>query len=136
MKPEVLHAVVEAHMVDDNPYATPQAVGPDATDGKAVIRVSRTTSYADRIRAYRIFVDGTEVARLNAGQSVDVSVSAGSHSVVAKVDWCSSRTLSLNIRDAETVHLECESNLKGLRIFLAFIYALFLRDQYLTLERV
>lgn len=124
-------------MNNDNPYASPQTdsgVGHCAAD--AVIRVKRSTSYSDRIRAYRILVDGQEMARLNAGQSVDLPVVSGRHTIVAKIDWCSSPTLNVDIRDGETVNFECGSNLRGLRLFLAIIYVLFQRDQYLTLNQL
>lgn len=126
----------ESRIVDENPYASPRGDGTRALSRDSLIRVTRTTSYPDRIRAYRIVIDGMEVARINAGQSVDIPVAAGMHSVVARVDWCGSPTLRFNIGDGETIHLECASNLKGLRIFLAIIYVVFLRDQYLTLIRV
>ncbi len=124
-------------MNNNNPYASPQAdsrVGHLAAD--AVIRVKRSTSYPDRIRAYRILVDGQEMVRLNDGQSVELPVISGRHTIVAKIDWCSSPTLNVTIRDGETVNFECGNNLRGLRLFLGIIYVLFLRDQYLTLVQV
>ena len=124
-------------MRDDNPYASPQSdCGMRKFDGDAAIRVTRTTSYPDRSRAYRIVVDGQEMARLNAGQSVEIPVSSGTHSVVAKIDWCGSPTLNFSIRAGETVAFECGSNLRGLRVFLNLLYIIFLRNQYLTLIRV
>jgi|688.fasta_scaffold160329_2 hypothetical protein len=124
-------------MNNDNPCAPPQAdsgFGHLAAD--AVIRVKRSTSYPDRIRAYRILVDGQEMARLNDGESVELPVVSGRHTIVAKIDWCSSPTLNVNIRDGETVNFECGSNLRGLRLLLGIFYVLFLRDQYLTLVQV
>jgi hypothetical protein len=124
-------------MNNDNPCAPPQAdsgFGHLAAD--AVIRVKRSTSYPDRIRAYRILVDGQEMARLNDGESVELPVVSGRHTIVAKIDWCSSPTLNVNIRDGETVNFECGSNLRGLRVLLGMFYVLFLRDQYLTLVQV
>ena len=124
-------------MNNDNPYASPQTEsGGGHLAADAVIRVKRSTSYVDRIRAYRILVDGQEMARLDAGQSVDLPVVSGRHTIVAKIDWCSSPTLNVTICDGETVNFECGSNLRGLRIFLAIIYVLFLRDQYLSLIQV
>ena len=125
------------HMKNDNPHASPQVnsgVGRLAAD--AVIRVKRSTSYPDRIRAYRILVDGQEMAHLNADQSVELPVVSGMHTIVAKIDWCSSPTLNVAIRDGETVNFECGSNLRGFRLFLGIIYVLFLRDRYLTLVQV
>ncbi len=121
-------------MNNQNPYAPPQTDGGFATPaGNAVIRMTRTKSYSDRIRAYRIEVDGIESARINAGETVEIPVYAGTHSVIAKIDWCSSPMLSCTVSAGETVELECGSNLQGLRVFLGPLYVFFMRDQYLTL---
>lgn len=124
-------------MHDENPYASPQCDSRTPKfAGDAAIRLTRTAGFADLFRAYRILVDGREAARLNARQSVEIPVSSGTHSVAAKIDWCGSPTLTFGIRAGETVHLECGSNLRGLRIFLAPLYIIFLQNQYLTLIRV
>lgn len=123
-------------MCDENPYAAPKAFRTNVAEGNAIIRVTRTTSYADRIRAYRIVIDGQEVARVRAGQSVDIPATLGAHTVVARVDWCGSPTLNCNTHQGEVIQLECGSNLRGLRVFLAIVYTLFLHNQYLTLVRV
>ena len=101
-----------------------------------MIRMRRTTSYADGLRAYRIVVNGQEVARVSPGQSVDIPVRPGTHSVVAKIDWCSSPTLTCSVKPGEVAHFECGNNLRGFRIVSALFYAVFLRDQYLTLTQL
>jgi hypothetical protein len=123
-------------MQDDNPYALPKAYGTATLQGDACIQMTRTTSYADRIRAYRILIDGREAARITAGETVEVPVMSGTHSVVARVDWCGSPTRHFSVDAGKTVQFECGSNLRGLRIFLAIVYVLFLRDEYLTLDQV
>ena len=120
-----------------NPYKPPQITDDLRHElaGDSTIRVTRGVSFADRLRAYRIIVDGVERARLNAGKSVDISVAAGGHSVVAKIDWCGSPTVSLRVDADATATLECDSNLKGFRLLTGSFYTLFLRDQYLTLKQ-
>ena len=120
-----------------NPYQPPQTDGMtnSPNSGDSIIRVTRTKSYADRLRAYRILVDGVECARLHAGDSIDIPVASGSHTVIAKVDWCGSTPVNLTTDSNSTTTLECASNLQGLRIFLAIFYITLFRDQYLTLTR-
>ena len=122
---------------DPNPYRAPQHFGESESlgDGDAILRVTRTTSYADRVRAYRILVDGVERGRLSAGSSIDIPVTAGDHSVVAKIDWCSSPTVTETTQTNSIATLECASNLQGLRVFLAILYVCFFHDQYLTLTQ-
>lgn len=121
-----------------NPYRTPESSnGPDSSGkDESFIRVTRTKSYADRLRAYRILIDGVERAKVSAGTSVEIPVTPGSHSVVAKVDWCSSPTLVVMTQPRSVAKLQCESNLQGMRIFLAIIYTTLFRDKYLTLRQV
>ena len=119
--------------MNENPYAPPQAYDSSTEKAGATIRVTRSTSYADRIRAYRILIDGRQQATIKAGQNVDIPVTAGHHSVVAKIDWCGSPTLDLNIAEGQTITLACGSNLLGLRGLMAFVYVFFLPNEYLTL---
>lgn len=120
-------------MIDANPYAPLcPTKGTPERGNHAVIRVSRSTGYPDRLRAYRIFVNGHEMARVSAGESVDIPVPSGTHEVVAKVDWCGSPTLICTAGAGETHCFEVGSNLRGLRIFLIYIYITFLKDEYLT----
>ena len=71
-----------------------------------------------------------------AGQTVEVPVASGTHSIVVKVDWCGSPTRHVTIDAGETVLFECGSNLRGVRVLLAIVYVLFLLDGYLTLDQV
>ena len=122
---------------NENPYASLQYDRSGNTpDGLATIRLTRTTYFPDTLRAYRIMVDGMEMARVKGGESVEIPVSPGTHSVVVKIDWCGSPTLDFTVRTGETIEFECESNLRGLRIFWVHFYILFMRDRYLALTRV
>ncbi|MCP4171386.1 MAG: hypothetical protein GY758_11505 [Fuerstiella sp.] len=123
-------------MQDDNPYLPPKVDYAAIPAGDACIRVTRSTSYMDFLLVYRILLDGHEVARISAGQTVDVPVASGRHSIVAKVNGAGSPTRHFRIAARKTVQFECGSNLRGLRIFLTMVYLLFLRDEWLTLDQV
>ena len=120
-----------------NPHQSPRSVENAnlPNSGESIIRVTRTKSYADRLRAFRIVVDGVERARIKAGESIDIPVDAGKHTVVAKVDWCGSNPVNLTTEVNSTITLECASNLQGSRIFLAMFYITLFRDRYLTLTQ-
>ena len=125
-------------MPDDiNPYRPPQPIGVALSPivGDSIIRVTRTPSWIDRLRDYRIVVDGVERGRLKAGSAVDILVAAGPHTVVAKIDWCGSPIANVSTESAAATTLDCASNLQGFRVLLAVIYVLFLRNQYLTLTQ-
>ena len=123
---------------DANPYRSPQfsADAQSINNCESVIRISRVTSYADRFRRYRILVDGVDRAQISAGQTIEIPVTAGEHSVVAKIDWCGSPTMKLTVDSDSVVSLECASNLQGMRVFLVSFYVLFYRNHYLALTQL
>ena len=106
------------------------------SDCAATICITRTSRYPDRCRAYRILIDGREFARLMPGESAEIPVNPGRHSVVARVDWCGSPTLQLDVHSGEAVSLECASNLQGFRMLFASLYVQRRPDEYLQLVRV
>jgi hypothetical protein len=104
---------------------------------EAHITIQRDKSYADRLRAYKVAVDGVVVASVRAGQSVTVPVSAGGHTLGPRIDWCGSEELQFKAQAGERITFECGSSLTGLtgwRALLALFYVLF-RTQYLWLRR-
>lgn len=123
-------------METDNPYSPPQASSrrePLTASTVCGLRVRRLTHYPDRLRAYQIKVDGETVSSVDAGETVEFAVSRGPHEVVASIDWCGSTPLDVVVPSEGVVELEVSSNLVGLRMLLAPLFVLFLRDQYLTL---
>ena len=106
-----------------------------ASDADVIVRITRSSSYVDRLRAYRILIDGCEASRVNAGQSVEIGVSPEPHSVVAKGDWCGSNTINFDVGAGQPASFENASNLHGPRILLALIYIVLLKNRYLTLTQ-
>lgn len=73
------------------------------------IRVTRLrTGYRDRLRRYRVLVDGLTIGRLRRGESVEVPVSAGRHTVRVKIDWTGSPTEVVDVAEGTTESFECE----------------------------
>ncbi len=105
-------------------------------DEFATVTITRGATYQDRLRAYRILVDGQEVAKISAKQSVKFSVPEGPHTIVAKIDWCSCEPVTFTASGGGALIFECGSGLTGWRIFLAFYYVLFARTKYLWLRQV
>jgi hypothetical protein len=99
------------------------------------ITVRRTTSYADRLRAYKVKLDGVVVGSVRARESVTVPVSPGRHSLVVRIDWCGSEQIDFEIQPGEHVCFDCGSSLVGWRLLLAAFYITFRTHQYLWLRR-
>jgi hypothetical protein len=98
------------------------------------LNINRVTSFADRIRAYIIVLDGVEVGQITAGESFDMAISPGEHRILLKIDWCRSNKLDFTAQAGTEVTLNCGSSLTGWRIFMVFLYVSFLRDRYLWIQ--
>lgn len=97
------------------------------------ITLARDSGYADRIRSYRVLLDGLEIGTISNGESKTFSVEPGAHELVLKIDWCSSNTVRFDLPEARSIRFECGSSLRGIKLFLALYYVLFARDQYIWL---
>jgi hypothetical protein len=100
----------------------------------AELTVSRSPQgWPDRIRRYRLLVDGKAVASLKRGQSVSVPVQPGHHRIWMRIDWCRSRILDVELGDNERIVLTCRSGVR-LRLLLFPVYLTVLRARYIGLE--
>lgn len=97
------------------------------------LTVRRDKGFADKLRKYRILLDGVEIGKLAEGTALRQDISEGPHVVEARVDWCGSQPLEFDARAGEQVAV-VRSALRGWRIMLVFFYVIFNRRGYLTLE--
>lgn len=72
----------------------------------ATIKLQRISEYNNRMRDYKIFIDGLQVGTIANGETKEFATTAGQHSVSAKIDWCSSPDISINTDDNETKNLQ------------------------------
>lgn len=100
------------------------------------ITLTREQSYADRLRAYRVLLDDTEIGRLGYGESKTFAVPPGQHQIRLTIDWCGSNTVTFHVEDGQTLSFDCGSALQGLRLLLALFYALFAWNSYLWIRPV
>src|SRR6266851_2085046 len=63
----------------------------------AALTIVRDTGYADRLRRYKVIVDGTSIGEVGNGETRRFSVSPGLHRVSLKIDWCGSKAVSFNL---------------------------------------
>ena len=92
----------------------------------------RAGGYTDRARAYKVLVDGNEVARVKAGETQAVDVPPGPHQVQMAIDWARSPAFDVQLAEGETARFFCHPNANA---FTALFYSLFARKRYIALER-
>src|SRR5581483_369638 len=101
----------------------------------ATISISRDSGYTDRLRNYRVILDGEEIGCLANAERKNFTVVPGQHNLVVKIDWCRSNMVSFTILSDQILHFQCGSNLRGSRILLTALYVFFLWDNYLWLKQ-
>ena len=98
--------------------------------------MSRGSGYADRLRDYRVILDGQEIGRIGNGETKSFPVASGQHQLAVKIDWCSSNELTFSLSQDGSLAFQCDSRLRGLRLLGAIYYVLFARKSYLWLKQV
>jgi hypothetical protein len=86
------------------------------------ISVSRDSGYADRLRDYRVLLDGPEIGRIGDAGERSFEVAAGRHQLMMKVDWGRSNILSFEIGPDQSMKFHCGSSLRGWRLTLTLYY--------------
>src|SRR3954468_21096229 len=99
-----------------------------------MIRLYRSSHWADRLRTYKVILDDEVIGDVRNGQSADFDVPAGHHTLYLKVDWCRSKAVEFDTTGTDTVEFDCGSNLGGFMFFFATFYVLFKRNDYMKLQ--
>jgi hypothetical protein len=101
----------------------------------ASLTIVRDSGYADRIRKYKVVIDGVVVGHVSNGETKEFPVSAGCHHLCMKIDWCGSKLIEFTATEREAVTFRARSNLRGFKLFGALWFILFDRNSYILLER-
>ena len=95
------------------------------------ITIRRLTGYPDRLRSYKIKIDGIEQGFLRPRETLTLSVRAGAHTLSAAIDWCGSNQLPFQAVPGKPLTFECGNSLRGWRLLLVSVYVLFRKNEYL-----
>jgi hypothetical protein len=101
-----------------------------------MIRLTRKETDVDKIRAYRIFIDGVYRGDIKNGEVKEFQVENGKRTICAKIDWCGSGDYVYEVNDL--LELEVGPTLTKNDIHnipRAMLYISFLRKRYLWFER-
>jgi hypothetical protein len=101
----------------------------------ALLRIVRDSGYADRLRAYKVIVDGKTAGEIRNGEAKEIPISGGQHDLSLKIDWCGSKTIQFTVADGDVLTFDAKSNLRGPKLLAAPWYALFAWSSYLQLEQ-
>jgi hypothetical protein len=75
------------------------------------INITREQGYnTDRRRPYGVFVDDERVLQIREGESKQITVPSGMHSLSVRVDWCRSETFTFDAETGQSTTLWCWPN--------------------------
>lgn len=101
----------------------------------AKIIITRSGEYANRLRAIKIFADGTLLGTIGNGETKTFDIAPGTYSLQAKIDWCRSNALTVDIGEnaSRQFYLDSFARHSKLGAFAAIYYITFGASRYLHL---
>lgn len=104
----------------------------------AIIKIERKSRYINAMRNYKIYIDEQQVGTIANGETKEFETTAGEHTVVAKIDWCSSPLRLLDLKQDEVKMMSVDGfknsswimRIAGLLIVLHFILKLTMNVDY------
>jgi hypothetical protein len=94
----------------EEPIPEPPPVDHDAEEGWGTLVFVRPSKLADMSRDYQIFMDGDYIGALAGGKQWTAAMPPGEHEFQAKIYWCSSKPLKVNLDPGFTYHIEIGCN--------------------------
>lgn len=102
----------------------------------AVLRLTRDSGYADRVRAYQVILDDARIGEISNGEKREFPIPPGLHHLRLKIDWCGSNTVEFAASEGDDPTMfQVKSSLRGRNVALALWYTLFDRNSYLRIEQ-
>lgn len=98
----------------------------------AKIIINRSSEFSNGLRSIEILLNNNNIGEMKDGESKEFEIAPGSYTLKAKIDWCSSNLINLNIKNDDIIRY----NLSGRNPFLALFYILFGKDHYLELKPI
>jgi len=101
--------------------------------GTGTLRLIRRGEFADRLRSYRILINGAKAGTIGPNAVLDLKVPTGQLRIEARIDWCRSLPLTIEVAPNQRIEIEV-SNHWGI---LLSIWAITLGFRsYLTLKHL
>ncbi|WP_409295856.1 hypothetical protein V1498_20350 [Peribacillus sp. SCS-26] len=89
---------------------------------EAAVTITRTSQFANKMRAYRIFLDGEEAGKIKNGETKKLEVRAGTHTLELEIDGCRSERIEFMAGTGEEIRFETGSRLTGMKLLRTMHY--------------
>lgn len=81
-------------------------MAPVETRPAATLIVTRPVGWSAMLRKLWIEVDGARIGGLMPEETLKVEILSGQHTIRSKMDWCTSKRLTFNVRPGDCVKVE------------------------------
>jgi len=71
--------------------------------------IHRISEFENRARKIKIELDGTPFAKIKNGEDLELEIPSGKHTLQAKIDWCSSNLIELDIDNSSKIKVVLSS---------------------------
>jgi hypothetical protein len=100
----------------------------------ALVEVQRVSGgYTEHLHPFEVVIDEEVVGRLGPGESGAFEVAPGSHELFAKINWCRSEKVDVDLTGNQKVTFRCETRAN---LLTDGYWATFGRRRYLRLTQV
>lgn len=98
----------------------------------ARIIISRKKEWTNRARKFGVYIDGEKKDTIMNGEIKDLEVTPGKHTLMFKVDWCSSPELEIDVKEekSKTVEVAGFKANKWLMILLYIILGVYFISEF------
>ncbi len=76
------------------------------------IILERKSQFLNRLKNYRVFINGAEQGRIGNGKTEEYEVPAGENTITCKVNWCSSNDYIVSANPGKKIFLKVGSGMK------------------------
>lgn len=99
------------------------------------ISITRPKQFADKIRAYKLYIDDIQVAEIKSGKTITISIPQDAKKLYASVDWCSSNEFDLfTIKPGVSLEVKNSFSHKLWIPFLPLYYITLGNKKYLKIQ--
>jgi hypothetical protein len=74
------------------------------------IRLVRPSLFVDRIRSYKILLNGKMAGSIGHDSAIEIAAPAGAITLEARIDWARSRPLTINTVPGERIEIEVRNH--------------------------
>lgn len=77
------------------------------------LRIAGGCAWADKLRAYRVLVDGQVAGEVREASTLVVAMTPGPHTVQLRIDWCTSPEIRVMAQPGRTLEASCGTSTRG-----------------------